>query len=270
MKTMGTLTRLDDLIASYSSKGPTLLDHIVKPDIVAPGNQIISLEAANSTILSSSSGNRIPYSYYQNPFNNAYSTDYYKLSGTSMAAPMVSGAAALMLNKTPSLTPDTVKARLMKTATKSFPVSSTAIDPVTGLPYTSQYDIFTIGAGYIDVWGALNSNDSVPAGSTAASPIAIFTPSTAVVTVVNDKTTVWGAHAVWGTGVWGTAAVWGTSAFVDGQAAIWGTSAVWGSTAIWGVVGTQGNNTVWGTHAVWGTSTGDNTEAMNLQINGEN
>jgi serine protease AprX len=270
MKTMGTLTRLDDLIASYSSKGPTLLDHVVKPDIVAPGNQIISLEAAGSTILANSSGNRIPYSYYQNPFNNAYSTDYYKLSGTSMAAPMVSGAAAVMLNKTPSLTPDTVKARLMKTATKSFPLSSTAIDPVTGLTYTSQYDIFTIGAGYIDVWGALNSTDSVPAGSTAASPIAIFNSSTALVTVVNDKTTVWGSHAVWGTGAWGTAAVWGTSAFVDGQAAIWGTSAVWGSTAIWGVAGTQGNNAVWGTHAVWGTSTGDNTEAMNLQINGEN
>ena len=42
MKTMGTLTRSDDAIASYSSKGPTLLDHIVKPDIVAPGNRIIS------------------------------------------------------------------------------------------------------------------------------------------------------------------------------------------------------------------------------------
>ena len=157
MKTMGTLTRVDDLIASYSSKGPTLLDHVVKPDIVAPGNRIISLEAANSTILASSSGNQIPYSYYQNPFNNAYSPDYYRLSGTSMAAPMVSGAAALMLNKTPSLTPDTVKARLMKTATKSFPLSSTALDPITGLIYTSQYDIFTIGAGYLDVWGALNS-----------------------------------------------------------------------------------------------------------------
>jgi len=187
-----------------------------------------------------------------------------------MATPMVSGAAALMLNKDPSLTPDTVKARLMKTATKSFPLSSTAIDPVTGAIYTSQYDIFTIGAGYLDVWGALNSNDSVPAGSTAASPIAIFKLSTAVVTVVNDKTTVSGAHAVWGTGVWGTTAVWGTSAFVDGQAAIWGTSAVWGSTAVWGTVGTLGNSAVWGTHAVWGTSAGDNTEAMSLQINGEN
>lgn len=39
MRTMGTPTRGDDLIASYSSKGPTLIDHIVKPDLVAPGNR---------------------------------------------------------------------------------------------------------------------------------------------------------------------------------------------------------------------------------------
>src|SRR3984957_1596068 len=38
MKTMGTPTRVDDLMASYSSKGPTALDAISKPDVVAPGN----------------------------------------------------------------------------------------------------------------------------------------------------------------------------------------------------------------------------------------
>jgi serine protease AprX len=37
-------------IASYSSKGPTLLDHIVKPDLVAPGNRLVSLRADNSTL----------------------------------------------------------------------------------------------------------------------------------------------------------------------------------------------------------------------------
>ena len=45
MKTMGTPTRVDDLIASYSSKGPTVIDAVVKPDLVAPGNLLVSLEA---------------------------------------------------------------------------------------------------------------------------------------------------------------------------------------------------------------------------------
>jgi serine protease AprX len=270
MKTMGTLTRADDLVASYSSKGPTLIDHVVKPDMVAPGNRTISLEAAKSKVLASSNPNLVPFSYYQVQYSSAYSPDYYKLSGTSMAAPMVSGAAALMLQRGPSLTPDTIKARLMKAATKDFPPYSMAIDPVTGTTYTSQYDVFTIGAGYLDVWAALNSTDSVPAGSTAASPVAVFDSSTNTATIVNPNT-VLGTHAVWGTtDLWGAHAVWGTSVFVDGVAALWGTSAVWGSSAVWGTGGTQGNAAIWGTHAVWGTSTNDATEAMSLLINGEN
>jgi serine protease AprX len=271
MKTMGTLTRADDMVASYSSKGPTLIDHVVKPDIVAPGNRIISLETTKTTILANSGVNLIPYSYYQNPANKGNSADYYRLSGTSMAAPMVSGAAALMLQKDASLTPETIKARLMKTAVKSFPVSSTAIDPVSGIRYNSQYDIFTVGTGYLDVWGALNSGDSVPAGGTAASPVAVFNSSTNTVTVVNANTTMWGTHAVWGTtDVWGTAAVWGGSVFVDGLAAVWGTSALWGNAAVWGTSGAQGNAAVWDTHAVWGTTDSNTGEAMPLLINGEN
>src|SRR5258708_13458744 len=53
MKTAGTPTRSDDTIASYSSKGPTAYDYVVKPDIVAPGNQVISTLAPNASLLSS-------------------------------------------------------------------------------------------------------------------------------------------------------------------------------------------------------------------------
>ena len=49
-KTNGTPGRLDDTVASYSSKGPTLLDHVVKPDLVAPGNRIVSLSCAGKHI----------------------------------------------------------------------------------------------------------------------------------------------------------------------------------------------------------------------------
>lgn len=39
---MGTASRTDDLMASYSSKGPTAIDRFVKPDLVAPGNRVVS------------------------------------------------------------------------------------------------------------------------------------------------------------------------------------------------------------------------------------
>jgi len=147
MKTMATANRGDDLIASYSSKGPTLLDHIAKPDIVAPGNRTVAVSTKGVSLLEKQ---------FQ---SNMVGAAYFRMSGTSMATPVVSGAVALLLQKYPSLTPDQVKARLMKTATKSFPATSTAVDPATGQTYTSNYDLFTVGAGYLDIWGALNNTD---------------------------------------------------------------------------------------------------------------
>src|SRR5260370_42621396 len=95
-----------------------------------------------------------------------------------MAAPMVSGAAALMLQQDPTLTPDTIKARLMKTASKSLPASRSVTDPTTGITYTSYYDLFTVGAGDLDVWAALNSSDTLTTGATAASPAIQHDPTT--------------------------------------------------------------------------------------------
>src|SRR6266403_4004705 len=53
MKTADTPTRIDDTLASYSSKGPTAYDYVVKPDIVAPGNQVVSILAPNASLLGS-------------------------------------------------------------------------------------------------------------------------------------------------------------------------------------------------------------------------
>src|SRR6266567_3930735 len=169
MKTLSTYSRTDDLITSYSSKGPSFIDWTVKPDVVAPGNQVVSLEAPGSTLVSAAPGN-VVYSSYYTSSASAGGGGYLRLSGTSMATPVVSGAVALMLQKNPSLSPDTVKARLMKTATKAFPLSSVTIDPVTGTPYFSTYDMFTVGAGYLDIAGALNNTDV--AQKSAASPTA--------------------------------------------------------------------------------------------------
>ena len=93
-----------------------------------------------------------------------------------MATGVVSGVVADLLQKSPSLTPDQVKARLMLTAYKTFPASSSTTDPTTGITYTDQYDVFTIGAGYVDVEAALNS--TAVAKGTAMSPIATFNSTT--------------------------------------------------------------------------------------------
>ena len=108
----GTYGRTDDRLASYSSKGPTVLDHVVKPDIVGPSNYEVSVIAPGSTLLSENRGNVV--------LGTDGQPDYFKLSGTSMATPIVSGAIALMLQQSSSLTPDQIKARLMKTAYKTF------------------------------------------------------------------------------------------------------------------------------------------------------
>ncbi len=143
MNTVGTPSRSDDQNASYSSKGPTLFDHIVKPDLVAPGNHIISLYTASLNLNRLYPGNEIPESLYKTNGKSTASSTYYSLSGTSMAAPVVSGAAALLLQKNPTLTPDQVKALLMQSAYKNLVPYSSVTDPVTGLTYCGQADIFT-------------------------------------------------------------------------------------------------------------------------------
>src|SRR5213594_2934399 len=117
MKTANTPTRSDDTIASYSSKGPTAYDYVVKPDMLAPGNQVVSTLAPNASLLSTptdvylseyTSSTSTTTSSGGNTKNNkknttssltanTISTSYMRLSGTSMATPVVSGAAVLLL-----------------------------------------------------------------------------------------------------------------------------------------------------------------------------
>ena len=234
-RTNMTASRADDTIASYSSKGPTCIDHIVKPDLVAPGNNLPSLRVAGSTL-------DVQHPQFELTSTNGTSV-YFVLSGTSMSTPLVAGAAALLLQQNPSLTPDQVKARLMKSAWKGFGQYTSSRDS-HGNTYNNEYDLFTYGAGHLDVENALGNTDL--ANGLALSQTAVFN-SNGSVTVKNTtldsvfagSSVVWGATSV----VWGNSVVWGANLFTS-NSVVWGaTSVVWGSTSI------TGSSVVWGATA---------------------
>ncbi len=239
MKPMGTPERTDDLIASYSSKGPTMLDHIVKPDLVAPGNLLVSTETSNTALYNTETSNQIPYSSYIYGGSSSPSKTYFELSGTSMATGVVSGAVADLLQAHPTLTPDQVKARLMKTASKSFPTSSSVYDPTSGITYTSQYDIFTVGAGYVDLAAAMASTEL--SSGTAMSPTAVYNSNTGNVTLTSTSSAVWGSSQAWS-----GPAVWGSTQFVGGSAIMWGANSTSGSAIMWGATDLSGSAIMWG------------------------
>ncbi len=107
-----------DKIADFSSRGPTS-DGRTKPDILFPGHNIISAKARGTRM--------------GNPVGDLFT----EASGTSMACPHASGAAALILQASPGLSPDQVKELLM----------GAAVD--LGYPPNVQ------GAGRADVYAAL-------------------------------------------------------------------------------------------------------------------
>lgn len=281
--TQGTTWRWDDTVAASSSRGPTPVDFSAKPDLVAPGTGIVSLNTAGSTLsLQYASavlaGTRL----------TAY-PPYLSLSGTSMAAPVVSGTVALMLEANPSLTPNAVKAILEYTAQTKRDISPLAQ-----------------GAGFLNAWGAVrmakyfrNPEGSYPSswswgrtllwgnyrvkGGRLDANASAFATNIVWGTLDADNI-VWGTvqrdgdNIVWGTLdgdniVWGTLdadnIVWGTldnivwGTLADGDNIVWGTDCGGADCAgvVWGTLARDGDNIVWGTvdNIVWGTAAeGDN------------
>ncbi|CAN5861417.1 hypothetical protein BH10CHL1_BH10CHL1_27230 [soil metagenome] len=124
----GTADIADDEIAPFSAYGVTT-DGYAKPDLVAPGTNIVSMIKNRNTILAKEHPGNIVKS------SRIFGT-YFRMSGTSMSTPMVAGAAALLIQSNPSLTPDQIKYRLMHTA-RPFDTAMRA------------------GAGYLDVDAAI-------------------------------------------------------------------------------------------------------------------
>jgi serine protease AprX len=139
LNTWGTVNRADDSVTTYSSRGPTRFELVVKPDIAAPGNKIVSLQAKGSYLPT-----MYPTLHVAGSASNAYMT----LSGTSMAAPMVSGGVALLLQGTPGLSPAQVKLAMQTSAT-----------------YVKDGGLMGAGAGSVNFWAARKTANSGLLGS---------------------------------------------------------------------------------------------------------
>lgn len=230
----GNVSTNNDVAAPWSTYGYTF-DGFAKPEIAAPGRYMIGPVPATSTL---------PVS---RP-TDVTAPGYIQLSGTSFAAPVVSGAAAYILAAHPSWTPDQVKGALMLSA-KNEP-SATPMSVGVGLADAKAAAALTsapnANAGIDQFVTADPNGGSLPVFDSAAwQAAATANPAW--------NTAAWGS-AAWGSAAWGSAA-WGSAAW--GSAA-WG-SAAWGSAA-WGssslaqsLASAAWGSAAWGS-AAWGSS----------------
>jgi len=121
----------------------------------------------------------------------------------------------------------------MKTATKVLPPYTTSFDKIKLNAFNMQSDIFTVGAGYLDINAALNSNDLAP--RPALSPNAVYDAVGKHVSVVLNYALTWGDAMTWGEAI-----TWGNSVFINGTALIWGEAMTWGD------ITTSGFALIWG------------------------
>ncbi len=124
----------DDRVANFSAYGTTS-DGIAKPDLVAPGQNIVSLSAGTKASL-----------ILKHP-SHVVDHNYFRMSGTSMAAPTVSGAIALLLQAEPNLLPDQIKHRLQSTANQNW------------RGYSSE----RAGAGQLNIYAAVHNKTKAAA-----------------------------------------------------------------------------------------------------------
>jgi serine protease AprX len=202
----------DDYTSTYSSKGPTAEDHVMKPDLVAPGNRLIAATPDTSTLATLLPNNRVDC-----PVANECKYNYLELSGTSMATGLVSAAVAMMLQKDPSLTPATVKARLMRSARKY------GESPILA------------GAGLLDIDAAMNETGIV--SGEALSPLMAFDAESGG-TLVQDTATLWGDD------IWGNGYLW-TNGGVTANGYLWTNSGINANGYLWTDGGVNANGYLW-------------------------
>jgi subtilisin family serine protease len=265
-----TITRTDDYVISFSSRGPTWYDGFAKPDVVAPAVNLFSDAAPNSTLV-----NATPTAWKE----TLGDVSLVALSGTSMGAAVATGVVALELdanthqNGAP-LTPNAAKAILEYTAipvAKAQSKAPTNADP-EGSPVAA--DALAQGAGQINADGAKQLasaiNTTAPIRSnwligsvTGSSTIGLSSYDWSdniiwgtnllhgTVTANNfmfSRGMMWDDNIIWGTGtVRGTTLVGSTSkAKSAADNIIWGTDITSHTNVVWGA---EGDNIIWGTSA---------------------
>jgi serine protease AprX len=128
---LGTVSRSDDRLAWFSAWGSVGTN---KPDLVAPGRRLVSVRVPGSTL---------DTLYPERIVAAQNGSTYFRLTGTSMATGVVSGAAALLLQRRPDLTPDQVKALLVGTTQPYGELSGQALP-----------DRIADGSGLLDAYAA--------------------------------------------------------------------------------------------------------------------
>jgi serine protease AprX len=256
--TNGTADRSDDRVAPYSSRGPTRFDLAVKPDVVAPGTRIVSLESAGSYLAST---------YPQWHVAGSGTNGYLRLSGTSMATGVVSGGVALLLNAEPSLTPAQVKT-VLQTGARFIPSAGLIAGGTGSVDFAQSLKIADQGL----ITGLLSTVQNLLGLSSGAS----FFDRGTLIDRLYDRTGIRLLGLLDLGALLGGANESGVLTLVGhqnglGQTAsnylVWGTVADWTSSyyLVWGttVQDPSGQYLVWGTaveddYLVWGTTVGDN------------
>ncbi|MCE7989868.1 MAG: hypothetical protein DYG89_52645 [Caldilinea sp. CFX5] len=190
----GTVATTDDTLSPFSAYGMTA-DGFLKPDLVAPGSNIISILASDDSNL-----------LLANPSNAVLAPNnsrYFKMSGTSMASAVVAGAVAVLLEASPSLTPDQVKYRLRATA-----------QPFTGVESCAA------GAGYLDIAAAVAGTTTQSANTGIAASQQLWSGSEPITWGTTNWNSVSWNTVSWNTVSWNTVS-WNT---VSWNTVSWNTS----------------------------------------------
>ena len=255
LDTLGSPALDDDRVSASSARGPTRFDLLAKPDLVAPGVDIVSLASPGSRLFSE-------FPNLQVAGSNG-DPHYFMLSGTSMASPAVAAAAALLLQANHGLSANTLKLALQFTA---------RLVPLT--------DVLTQGAGALNVPGALTLAEAINPNVSRGRNWIRHRITAANVDAYGQRIR-WSQRIVYGDRFvrpryaqlhlfrWDDDIVWSYDAIADNI--VWGNAGdniVWGNddNIVWGnqdnIVWGNDDNIVWGNleddNIVWGNDESDN------------